>query len=100
MSLEVIKRSRIKIQDKGNNLYLVQVDLTNRENYANLYYIKDDEISGEYAYSGIESVEIENKDYGTIVINGNQFDCSFDGEEYGKELYNYMMDLLDSLKDN
>ena len=32
MSLEVIKRSRIKIQDKGNNLYLVQVDLTNREN--------------------------------------------------------------------
>ncbi len=51
MSLEVIKRSRIKIQDKGNNLYLVQVDLTNREKYANLYYIKDDEINGENAYS-------------------------------------------------
>ena len=62
-----------------------------------LYYIKDDEVTGEFAYSEIESVDIENKDYGTIVINGSQFSCSFNGQDYGKEFYNYLMDLLDQL---
>ena len=62
-----------------------------------LYYIKDDEVIGEFAYSDIESVDIENKDYGTIVINGSQFRCSFNGHDYGKEFYNYLMDLLDEL---
>ena len=43
MGLETIKRSRITIQDKGNNLYLVKVDLTDRERYAKYGMSKETE---------------------------------------------------------
>lgn len=65
-----------------------------------LYYVEDEEIQNEFDYNDIETVDIEKGQYSHILINDESIDCSCDGETYGKEMYNYILDLLEYLEND
>lgn|GEM_PF-4447312 len=65
-----------------------------------LYYVTDEEIHNEFNYNDIETVDIEKGQYSHILINDESIDCSCDGETYGKEMYNYILDLLEYLEND